>query len=308
MTSYLIIVNPKSGNGGAARKARVLRDRLGEPCDVRVVETTHRGSATELAASVASGVDRVVAVGGDGTLNEVLTGLMSLGEPSARLPALGFLPAGTANAAIKAFGFTSSPEELARILPRVPVLPVDIGMVRFGDVERPFLLWCGAGYDAVVIDELNTSRTGHMGIGGLLRNAPRVLRAIARYPMPAIQADIDGIRVGDSGSIILANVAEVAFGGTIVDTADPFDGRLDVVAIDVASRLQLVGLGIRMLSSGLAAARGTRHQLATSVRLSAAGDVPVQLDGEPVGTLPISVRLQPGAVRLLLTAATNATT
>ena len=129
MTSYLIIVNPKSGNGGAARKASVLRDRLAESCGVRVVETTHRGSATELAAAAASEVDRVVAVGGDGTLNEVLTGLMSVGEPCSRLPALGFLPAGTANAAIQAFGFTSSPEGLAQCLPDAPVRPVDVGMV-----------------------------------------------------------------------------------------------------------------------------------------------------------------------------------
>lgn len=308
MTSYLIIVNPTSGNGGAGKKARILRDRLAQSCAVRVAETTHRGSATELAASAVSGTDRIVAVGGDGTLNEVLTGLMSLGEPASKIPALGFLPAGTANAAVQAFGFTSNPEELAGVLPDATVRPVDVGMVRLEDAERPFLLWCGAGYDAVVIDELNTSRTGHMGITGLLRNAPRVLRAIARYPAPPIRMDIDGLTVEDAGCIIIANVAQVAFGGTVVDTADPFDARLDVVAIDVASRLRLVGLGLRMLASGLGGARGTRHQLATRVRLSADGVVPVQLDGEPVGELPISVRLKPGAVRLLLTGATTATT
>jgi diacylglycerol kinase (ATP) len=93
----------------------------------------------------------------------------------------------------------------------------------------------------------------------------------------------------------------MAFGRTVVETADPFDGKLDVVTIDPAPWPKLVGLGVRMLTSSLGGARGTGHRLATSVRLSAEGNVPVHLDGEPVGSLPISVRLQPGAIRLLLT-------
>ena len=67
---------------------------------VEVVETTHRGHATELAANHADQVDRVIAVGGDGTLNEVLCGLMSTGREADHLPELGFLPSGTANAAV----------------------------------------------------------------------------------------------------------------------------------------------------------------------------------------------------------------
>ena len=80
-----------------------------------------------------------------------------------------------------------------------------------------------------------------------------------------------------------------------------FDGRLDVVTIGPGPRLNLVGLGLRMLTSDLSRADGARHQLAAEIRLSADGTVPVQLDGEPAGVLPISVRVQPGAVRLLLT-------
>ena len=167
--------------------------------------------------------------------------------------------------------------------------------------ERPFLLWCGAGFDAVLIDELNTSRTGHMGLTGLVRHTPRVLRALARYPVPPIRTEIDGHSVEDASSVLLTNVAKVGLGGTVIDTADPFDGQLDVVAIDPAPWPKLVRLGLRMLTTGLRGAHGARHQLATHVRLSAEGTVPVQLDGEPVGTLPISVGLRAGAIRLLLT-------
>ncbi len=301
LTSYLIIVNPVSGKGSARRRAKVLHDRLAKSATVHVAETTRRGSAVEIAASSGSEVDRIIAVGGDGTLNEVMTGLMSLGRPPEQTPALGFLPSGTANAAVRAFGFNRDVEEVARALPTVHTRAVDVGVVRIKDEDRPFLLWCGTGFDAVLIDELNTSRTGRMGVRGLLRRTPRVMRALARYPAPLIRTEIDGRRVEDAVSVIMPNVAEVAFGGTVVDTADPFDGRLDVVAIDPASRSRLLRLSLRILTSGLSGARGARHQLATRVHLSADGTVPVQLDGEPVGVLPISVRLQPGAIRLLLT-------
>ena len=99
MTSYLIVVNPAAGKGGARRGAEVLRDRLSassESAEVRVAETTHRGSAAELVAetvaSSAAEVDRIIAVGGDGTLNEVLTGLIGLGQSAANTPAVGNLP------------------------------------------------------------------------------------------------------------------------------------------------------------------------------------------------------------------------
>ena len=268
-----------------------------------MVETTHRGSAAEIASSSGAEFDRVIAVGGDGTLNEVLTGLLSHERPAAQTPALGFLPAGTANAAIYAFGFSPDVEQVARALPTAPVREVDVGMVRFGKEagERPFLLWCGAGFDAVLIDELNTSRTGHMGLRGLVRHTPRVLRALARYPVPPIRTEIDGHSVEDASSVLLTNVAKVGLGGTVIDTADPFDGQLDVVAVDPAPWPKLVRLGLRMLTSGFRGAPGARHRLATHVRLGAEGTVPVQLDGEPVGTLPISVRLRAGAIRLLLT-------
>ena len=301
MTSYLVIVNPVSGSGRGKRKADVLRERLTPSSTVRVVETTHRGSAAEIAASSGPEFDRVIAVGGDGTLNEVLTGLVSLGRSASETPALGFLPAGTANAATRAFGFSTNAEQVARALPTARIRAVDVGVASLGGDERPFLLWCGAGFDAVLIDVLNTSRTGQMGMSGLIRNAPGVIRALAEYPAPRIRTEIDGHPVQDAVSVVLTNVADVGFGGTLVDTADPFDGQLDVVLIDPAPWHQLLGLGLRMVTSSLSAGRGARHQLAKQVRLSADEAVPVHLDGEPVGSLPISVRPQAGAIRLLFT-------
>lgn len=299
--SYLLIANPVSGRGKGRQRAQALAETLSVESTVEVAETRARGDATEIAAQRGPDFGRVIAVGGDGTLNEVLTGLWRSGRSARELPELGFLPSGTANAAAPAFGLRSDPGEVARSLDHAPSRPVDFGVVRSSGEERPFLLWCGAGYDAVVIDALNSARTGRMGLLGLLRNAPRVVGRILAYEESPVQAEVDGSLWTALGGVVVANVADIAFGGTIAGGADAFDGVLDVVAAPTGTKSRLPLLGLAMLSSGLQSARGVRRSTASSVRLRSTGLVPVQIDGEPAGTLPIDVRVVAGGVRLLLT-------
>jgi diacylglycerol kinase (ATP) len=301
MTSYLVIVNPASGRGRGARRAAALRDGLQGRGRVDIVETRHRGAAVTLAAESVSSVDRIIVVGGDGTLNEVVTGLMASRKPCDALPELGFLPAGTANVAVRAFAFGSDPARVARALPDALARPVDVGIVRHAGGERPFLLWFGAGFDAVIIDTLNAARTGRMGLSGLIWNAPRVLAALRRYPAPRIDVEVKGSEPGAASSLIAANVGHVAFGGAVVEPADPFDGMLDVVILPEGSKLRLARLGLTMLTSSLHRADGVRHVLTSEVRLGSPGAVPFQVDGEPVGRLPADVRIERGAIRLLRT-------
>ena len=269
MPSYLLIANPSSGRGQGRRRAEALRSALPDAGRVEVVETTHRGAATELAAKHAHEVDRLIAVGGDGTLNEVLCGLMRTGCEAHDLP------------------------EVSR--------PVDVGVVSHAGGERAFLLWFGAGYDAVVIRALNETRTGLMGMSGLLGKAPRVVSALAGYGAPRIDAEVEGSSVGIWSSVVVTNVKEIAFGGVLAQDADPFDGQFDVVGIPQAGVPGLVRLVARMLTSSLAGAEGVRHRTATRVALRSEGEVPFHLDGEPVGILPAVATLRCGAVRFLKT-------
>jgi diacylglycerol kinase (ATP) len=301
VTSYLLVVNPASGRGRALGRAEELRSALAESNSVDVVETKRRGFATEIAAERGLDFDRVIAIGGDGTLNEVLAGLLRIGATPDELPALGFLPSGTANAAVQAFGFGTSPTAVARSLTDVEIRPVDVGIVRHGGTERPFLLWFGAGYDAVVIDTLNSKRTGLMGIAGLARKAPDIVRAVHNYPAPDIEVRVDDGAPSVAASVILSNVAQMAFRVTLADAADPFDGRLDLLTVPRVGTARIGALCVRMMLSSLEGAAEVTHTPASRVILRSEGEVPFQLDGEPVGTLPVELRVEPGAVRLLRT-------
>lgn len=299
--SYLIIVNPAAGSGDGRERARILADELPAESDVRIMETEERGSAIEMARAHADEVDRIVAVGGDGTLNEALTGLMEARRAGRRIAALGFLPSGTANAAARAFGCTDQPAVAAERLTAGRVREVDVAMVEHADGLRPFLIRFGAGLDAAVIDELNASRTGVMGFLGLLRNAPRIVRTMSRYTAPEISITVDGEDFATAASVVLPNVGEVGLKATVAEDVDSSDGKIDVLAVPLPSKWSIVRLGLRMLASSLQSASGVRSTRGEHVHLASRGDVPFQIDGEPMGTLPVDVRLEQRALRLLLT-------
>jgi diacylglycerol kinase (ATP) len=225
---------------------------------------------------------------------------MDLGTSADTRPALGYLPGGTANVATVAFGFETRPARLARALKTMTGRPTDVGIADVGGEARPFLLWCSAGLDAVVIDELNSARTGHMGMTGLAANVPRVLSAVRRYPAHSVRVTVDGVELPPVASVILTNVREIAFGGTLHPRASPFDGQLDVLTVADASPLAVLSAGTRLWTSALTASPGVEHRTATTVAVRGEGRVPVQIDGEPVGHLPVDVRLEKGAIRLLV--------
>ncbi len=301
MPSHLLIVNPAAGAGEGPRRAEALVEGLPSSHESHVVETEERGSATELARENATAFDRILAVGGDGTLNEALVGLLEARRSHAEIAALGFLPSGTANGACRAFELTDDPRIAAESLVEGRSLEVDVAVTRSSEGERPYLLRFGAGLDAAVLEELNASRTGVMGFFGVFQRFPRIVEVIKAYDDPAIAIEVDGESFGRASSVVLANVAEVGLNATVAREADPADGVLEVLAVPLSSKWDIVRLGLRMVASSLASAPEVRKTRGRRVRLTSDGDVPFQLDGEPVGNLPVEVELIPSAVRLLLT-------
>lgn len=303
VTAYALIVNPVAGKGRALLRARALAGALQDSADVRVLETGGRGDAVELAREAASAGDRVVAVGGDGTLNEVANGVLSASIPGAGAPLLGYFPAGTANAATRAFRVAREPHGFASALLRDETMELDVGIVRHAAGVRAFLLWLGAGWDAVVIRALNEARSGRMGVGGLMRGLPRVLNALGRYEEVVIEASVDGASFGPYTSVVVANVGGVAFGGSVAERADPCDGHLDVIGVPALSPFRTADLMRRLMLSSLTTSSAVGHAACARIELSADGPVPLQIDGEPIGQLPATVEVRPKAIRFLKTQA-----
>jgi YegS/Rv2252/BmrU family lipid kinase len=289
----LIIANPISGRGKssrrAARIARLLQER---GCTVDLRSTVRAGDAVRLAGD-AAGCAAVVAVGGDGTINEVLNGLPT------HAPPLGIVPTGTANVMAKELGLPRRLGALAQVIARGHHTFWDLGINR--TTGRKFLLFASAGFDAAIVRRFLSER------GGTIRMSDYIawgLRSLPDFEAPVIRVEVDGRLIEPRASWVeVANVA--AYGGPLVlaPQALPTDGLFDVMIQTAhrrrdAMRLMFAGLwryGLRRPypMRDLRLVRG-RH-----VRLGAEGEPALQLDGDPAGALPATFELIPRAVRVL---------
>lgn len=293
MTSdFTFIVNPISSSGKALRLAQAVVDRLrAEGTSSTLWTTRAAGDARRLAAEVTSGV--VVACGGDGTFNEVVTGRRHPDVPVA------IVPAGLGNVVAKEFRVPRDAAGLVRMLQASKTRRIDAGSVRCdGGAPRPFSFLLSVGFDAVTVHRLHAARTGALTRGGYLRAG---LGAVAAADATTVDVEADGEPwMRAARYVAVANLA--SYGGPlrVMRSASPDDGRLDLVAIpgELGPRmLKLIWNGWLRGFEAMADARRT-----TAGRVSIVGSTPVcaQVDGDVLLATRFDVEVVPGAIRLVV--------
>jgi len=283
----LVIVNPVAGGGRAGRAVDWLVARGAE---VRI--TTRPGEAEELAAH--SGDDRrVIAVGGDGTVQEVVNGLLASAAPSV----LGLVPVGTGNDLARSLGVPLELDAAWEAAAAGETRPIDVARATNGAGRvRWFASAGGIGFDAQVAAAMAQRRGWQASRAGYLLTTLAELR---RFSNCEVKLTIDDATFeGPVLFIAAANGAYYGGGMRIAPDACVDDGRLDVCVVGDISRLT----ALRQLPNLY---RGThvRHPAVTmhqGVRLRIEGvpETRIHLDGEPFGGLPLDVELHAAALRV----------
>ncbi|MBL8733401.1 MAG: hypothetical protein JNN13_13605 [Planctomycetes bacterium] len=287
----LLIANPISGGGKGRRLAPQLAAALaqrGVPAEVFF--TTRAGDAT--ARARAAGEEPwggLVALGGDGTVNEVLNGMPDPSRP------LGVLPVGTANVLAVELGLPRRVEAAADVLARGSHRELAIGTVRSGGgPDRRFLLFASAGIDGDICERLQQVRTGTLGKHKWF--AP-ILRTLRRWPQFSLRATLaDGSVLDDLQTVLVSRVRN--FGGWLHLTpeVDAGSGLLHVLGFRSRSRLGWLWHGARGLCGGLVAGKGLVTRTTTALRID--GRAPVQVDGDFAGHSPLELGLAPVKARI----------
>lgn len=281
-----VILNPISGAGRGRSYAPVVASELRRRGHfVDVLETRRRGDARRWASEIA-GWDAIVAIGGDGTVNEVVNGL----PRGAEVP-LAVLPLGTGNVLAKELKLGRGPEAVCRLVDEWNVRWMDCGRIErppIADAARieRFLMMVGTGFDAEILHR-HHERRGRMTqftyfIWGLL--------TVFDYQAPRIRVEVDGRIVEEKATFVVAsNVRE--YGGPFVFAphARHDDGILDVMwfrgrfARDVF-RILWAGMFRYALEIGDTGYATGRH-----VVLESQDRAPLQIDGDPHGFCPIAI-------------------
>ncbi len=298
-----IIANPKAGSGRASLAGRALAAKLS---DAHYVETEGPGDAERLARRAqAAGADVVVPVGGDGTIQQVVTGLCldEHGEAQPARASVSLLPAGTGGDYRKSFHFTEAIDQaLTRILAPKPVR-IDVGRAIHSDGDRTTttafanVLSFGLGG---LTDQLVGA--GPKWLGGRASFLLGALRATAIYHPPTVELTLDGAVVETAPFSNVAVCIGRYFGGgmMIAPEADPSDGLFDVITIE-RSRLQTAALSLYIYRGTHVGMEGVKHYRCRNLqaKVTGRGQSLIDADGEQPGTLPLTVEIMPAALSFL---------
>jgi diacylglycerol kinase (ATP) len=293
VTRAVVVVNPAAGGGRTARVWRRLRDVVAATLPAEHVQTRAAGDGERVAReAAAAGAPLVVAVGGDGTLNEVVNGVRSVGGATA----VGAVLTGRGCDACRNFGVPRDPAAAVRALAEGGDARFDLGLVQWADGRRRwFAISAGAGFDAAVARRAQSVRAR-----GTLPYLAAVVASVKQHRPIETMLELDGVREPSIPvtAVVAANGRWFGGGMKIAPQADVADGLLDVVVLGALGRLEL----LRWLPT-IYPGTHVRHprvsvRRARSLRIETAVPLPTHVDGEPIGTTPVTVSVDPGALRL----------
>ena len=216
----VFILNPISGTVSKAGIPDLIEERLDkDKFDYRIAETQHAGHATELAReAVEEGVDVVVAVGGDGTVNEVGRSLINTKS------AMGILPCGSGNGLARHLNLPMNLKKCVDILNYYDVKPLDYGIIN----DHPFFCTCGMGFDAFI-----SMKFAEAGKRGPITYMQKVLEEGLSYePETYVIEDEDGTHRYKAFLVSAANASQYGNNAYIAPQASMSDGLLDIIIME----------------------------------------------------------------------------
>lgn len=285
-----VIVNPVSGTRSKRGVADLIeRSLLDSGYDVEVCYTTCRGDATRLAReAVAMDCYGVLAVGGDGTVNETAVALCG------SRTALGIIPLGSGNGLARHVGIPMDVKAALRIIRRDAVRACDYATAN----DTPFFCTCGFGFDAAV-----THRFSRKKRRGLMTYLQSTLEEFKNYQCENYRITVDGYEEFEQDAFVVAccNASQYGNNAFIAPRASITDGLLDLTVIHEGHPLSKVLVGVEMMT-GLIGRNAMIDTLrARRVRIERGSAGPAHLDGEPV-EMPasIDVRIVPGGLNMFV--------
>lgn len=291
----LLISNPKTGRYGSRRAPQLnkLCDYLGDQAiEIELVSTTGPGDATRFAASAAeNGFNEVIVSGGDGTINEVLQGLIGTGAR------LGILPTGTGNVLARELKLPLNNRLAAEVIARGRTRKIYAGCAidETRDARRYFLLMAGIGLDASVVSRVHPGLKKRIGKAAFWYSG---LSQLADWQPIPFEIEVDN----KSYEATFAVIGKAAgYGGELAVTPRARIDRpeFEICVIESRSRLRYLRLLSYVMRGGIPAnKRGIRFLHATHAQ--ARGKTAVQVDGELIGDLPMRFEIAEQTIEVIV--------
>jgi YegS/Rv2252/BmrU family lipid kinase len=300
--AWLAIVNPASGSSRSGQQWPQVAEALGNAgVAIDTVLTAAPGDGCAIARrAVIEGRRHILAVGGDGSVNDVVNGVMMIPRPPDDLVTLAPIPLGTGNDWARSLGMPRDPAALAATIAAEATFLHDVGLLEFtpdasGRRRRHwFINIAGAGFDSHVIERLPTQGPTRFAY---LRGA---LTELARYRAPRFRVTADSGSVDER--LLLTFVANGQYCGNRMHVAPHArldDGRFEVIAIRGVSLLKALFKLPKLYRGELQGDPLLWEAHGARIRIETDRTEAVQADGQVVGHTPVEISVQPRALRVV---------
>ncbi|HEY4412643.1 MAG TPA: diacylglycerol kinase family protein [Gaiellaceae bacterium] len=292
-------MNPASDNGATGKRWPELAHRA---ADLGLTGETffseRPGHIVELAEGAArEGAELVVAVGGDGTLNETVTGLMRAGGG----PELATIPLGTGMDFGRTYGIPTRFDDAVRTAIEGRTRTIDVGRVNYrtwagADEERYVVNVGSVGMSAAVAQRANGMSKA---LGGKATFFYALVRVFLAWQNTVIDVELDGRRRSRRmHDVIVANGQYHGGSMWLAPEASPDDGLFDVLMIGDVTKLDFATTAPKLYRGKHLGHPKVELARARVVVVDGAETLPIELDGEQVGTTPARFEIVPGALRV----------
>jgi diacylglycerol kinase (ATP) len=305
-TSYIdIIINPAAGNGKAIRVARTLLKKIKSTCDfeIHISFTKEKDDATIITRrAILEGASMIIALGGDGTVNEVVNGFFSEGKPLNPLCELGIINCGTGGGFVRTLNFPLRAEQQIEQLLNPGNRVLDLGQISYLEStgmlqKRLFINECQVGIGCKVASAVGKKLKffgGRIGFG-----FSAALLALSMKPLTlSVKFDNDPVQELALIGLVIGNGTECAGGMKLTPDAKLNDGFFDVLSMndmkvtDRMLNLSKVYSGKHILSPYFSIKRCKKLQIRSDKKILMEGD------GEILGNAPFEVEILPLAIKV----------
>jgi diacylglycerol kinase (ATP) len=293
-SAIAVILNPASGAGKTLHlvpKVTAALERLGRP--YRLHLTARANEAPEVARQFArEGACMVIAIGGDGTVNEVANGLLTSGTD---VP-LAVVPSGHGSDFVRTTATPKSVDDAIALACSGKTRRIDVGRASFDDgTSRFFVNVAGLGFDAAVAQRVQKTRLP----GSTLPYLVALGSTLFRYRNLKVDVQCDDEQLSQVAVFVtVANAKYFGGGLMITPMAEIDDGMLDLAVIGDFSKFELIKQVPGVYKGKHVTHPKFLHRRTKSVRIESSEPARVQLDGELVGAAPVTFTVEPGALVL----------
>jgi YegS/Rv2252/BmrU family lipid kinase len=305
ISKWFVIVNPNAGNAkGKKDWDRIAGILKKNNIDYDVKHTEGKGHAIEFAtAMIRKGYRKIISVGGDGTLNEIINGIFTQDICPTKEITLGIIPVGTGNDWGRMFGIPLIYDGAVNVIKEGKEMLHDIGVVYFntGDTrqKRYFINIAGLGFESVVVKKTNKQKD--KGKSNKTIYFYNLLSSLIKYKNTTVEITIDGI--SSRAKVFSINIGNGRYcGGGMRQTPDalPDDGLLDITVIKNMSKLEIIrNLGLLYDGRILSHPKVDGYR-SNNLKVESDLDLYLEADGESLGHTPAEFGIIPSAVKMII--------